>query len=295
MRIITMPLTTSPRPSRVTAPWRIIGARWTRATSAIRTGVPSSRVATTTCRMSSRLVSSPSPRTMRCSPAWTMVPPPVETLFRSRASVRSPRPRPKARREVGSTWTSKVFSSPPKTLSSTTPGTDRTSWAMSQSRISRSSMRDQHPSAAASGAEPGPRGHAGSPRTSKAYISPSALVSGPISGTPCSGAMEARASDRRSCTCWRAKYKSVPSSKTSVTADRPLREMLRTSSRAGSPLIAASTGKVTKRSTSSGPRAGAWVSTCTWTLVMSGTASMGSSVAARRPNAATPAVIRTTR
>src|SRR5690606_27906380 len=41
------------------------------------------------------------------------------------------------------------------------------------------------------------------------------------------------------------------------------------------------------RSTSTGPSAGTFVSTCTWTLVMSGTASMGSCCALRTPTAAT--------
>jgi hypothetical protein len=47
-------------------------------------------------------------------------------------------------------------------------------------------------------------------------------------------------------------------------------------------------GYVTKRSTSSGPSAGAVVRICTWTFVMSGTASIG-----RRRAAWTPATART--
>ena len=45
---------------------------------------------------------------------------------------------------------------------------------------------------------------------------------------------------------------SVPSSNTTVTADSPNFETLRISSMAGRPLMAVSTGKVMKRSTSSG-------------------------------------------
>ncbi len=44
----------------------------------------------------------------------------------------------------------------------------------------------------------------------------------------------------------------------------------------GSPLIAVSTGNVTKRSISTGLRPGACVSTSTWFGVTSGTASIGS-------------------
>jgi hypothetical protein len=76
---------------------------------------------------------------------------------------------------------------------------------------------------------------------------------------------------------WRARSRSVPSSKTTVTAERPKRETLRICSTPGSPLIDDSTGNVMVRSTSTGPSAGTLVRTCTWTLVMSGTASIGRS------------------
>src|SRR3990172_3893890 len=76
---------------------------------------------------------------------------------------------------------------------------------------------------------------------------------------------------------------SVPSLKTSVTAERPNLETERASSRPGRPLMASSTGVVMNRSTSSGPRAGALVRTCTCTLVTSGTASMGRVRIAARP------------
>ena len=68
----------------------------------------------------------------------------------------------------------------------------------------------------------------------------------------------------------------MPSSNTIVTAESPKRDTLRISSTPGRPLIDDSTGNVIVRSTSTGPSAGTFVSTCTWTLVMSGTASMGS-------------------
>ena len=78
---------------------------------------------------------------------------------------------------------------------------------------------------------------------------------------------------------------SVPSSKTTVTAERPNRDTERISSTRGRPLIAVSTGKVMNCSTSSGPRPGPSVSTCTWTLVTSGTASIGSWPSDRTPSA----------
>jgi hypothetical protein len=78
---------------------------------------------------------------------------------------------------------------------------------------------------------------------------------------------------------------SVPSSKTTVTADKPNLEVDRTSIRSGRPLMACSTGVVMNFSTSSGPRAGDDVKTWTCTLVTSGTASMGSLAIATRPPA----------
>jgi hypothetical protein len=68
---------------------------------------------------------------------------------------------------------------------------------------------------------------------------------------------------------------SVPSSKTTVTTERPNFVSDRTSSSRGRPLIAVSTGNVTNCSTSSGARPGLSVSTWTCTVVMSGTASIG--------------------
>lgn len=50
------------------------------------------------------------------------------------------------------------------------------------------------------------------------------------------------------------------------------------------PAIARSIGVVTNVSTSTGPRAGAGVITCTWTFVTSGTASMPTRVAATEPS-----------
>jgi hypothetical protein len=61
-----------------------------------------------------------------------------------------------------------------------------------------------------------------------------------------------------------------------VTWLNPLREIERELSSPGIPAIAVSTGKVTSRSMSSGPRLGSTVLICTCLLVMSGTASIGS-------------------
>src|SRR3954452_23583717 len=75
----------------------------------------------------------------------------------------------------------------------------------------------------------------------------------------------------------------VASVKTMVTTDSPYFESDRTCSTFGVPAIARSTGTVTYCSTSTGESAGAAVMTCTWTFVTSGTASIGSSSAARTP------------
>src|SRR5690606_31891316 len=88
---------------------------------------------------------------------------------------------------------------------------------------------------------------------------------------------------------------SAPSSKTTVTCDSPNFDTERRSVTCGRPLIERSTGTVTKRSTSSGPSAGAFVRICTWTFVMSGTASIGSVRAALSPSATTTAVSTSTR
>src|SRR6188472_315319 len=83
---------------------------------------------------------------------------------------------------------------------------------------------------------------------------------------------------------------SVPSSKTTVTTDRPYFEIERTSSTFGIPDIARSTGTVTYCSTSTGDSAGAAVITWTCTLVTSGTASIGRSAADRIPTITRSAV-----
>src|SRR5690554_2746396 len=63
-----------------------------------------------------------------------------------------------------------------------------------------------------------------------------------------------------------------------VTTERPNLEIDRISRTPGRFAMASSTGKVTNCSISSVPRLGAWVITCTWLLVMSGTASSGTLV-----------------
>jgi hypothetical protein len=85
-----------------------------------------------------------------------------------------------------------------------------------------------------------------------------------------------RASCKRSLTSWRAKYRSVPSLNTTVTWDRPYFDSERVPSSRGKPFITLSIGKLMRCSTSSGEMPGAAVLICTWTLVMSGTASIGS-------------------
>jgi len=70
---------------------------------------------------------------------------------------------------------------------------------------------------------------------------------------------------------------------TTVTAEIPAREVLRTSSKPGKPAMARSIGALTRVSTSSGPSASAGVSTCTCTFVTSGTASIGTLLAPTKP------------
>ncbi len=88
---------------------------------------------------------------------------------------------------------------------------------------------------------------------------------------------------------------SVPSRKMIVTAETAVRLTDRISSSPGMPFIAISTGKVRYCSTSSGDRPGAVVSTETWVLVTSGTASTDSLRIASSENANTaPQIARTT-
>src|SRR5437867_6658506 len=77
----------------------------------------------------------------------------------------------------------------------------------------------------------------------------------------------------------------VLSVKMSVTCDRPNLESERISVMPGTPASSVSRGNVTSFSISSGASAGTSVFTWTWTLVMSGTASIGSRAADHRPTA----------
>src|SRR5712691_7164931 len=79
---------------------------------------------------------------------------------------------------------------------------------------------------------------------------------------------------------------SVLSLKTAVTWANPLREKDQVFSRPGMPASATSIGKVTCFSISKGDKAGAKALIWTWTLVMSGTASIGSLVSDHTPDTA---------
>src|ERR1700686_1645689 len=79
---------------------------------------------------------------------------------------------------------------------------------------------------------------------------------------------------------------SVRSLNTAVTWAKPLRENDHVLSRPGVPASATSIGNVTCFSTSRGDSAGAKALTWTWTLVISGTASMGRTVKAQAPDRA---------
>ncbi len=88
---------------------------------------------------------------------------------------------------------------------------------------------------------------------------------------------------------------SVSSSKIAVTCENPNFESERTSTRPGRPEMACSATKVICRSTSTGESSGAVVLTCTWTGVVSGNASKGSSERLLAPAIASTAVaIKTT-
>src|SRR5271165_2796550 len=76
---------------------------------------------------------------------------------------------------------------------------------------------------------------------------------------------------------------SVRSVKTAVIWAKPLRENDQVRSSPGVPASATSIGNVTCFSISSGESAGAKALTWTWTLVMSGTASIGRTVSAQPP------------
>ncbi len=86
------------------------------------------------------------------------------------------------------------------------------------------------------------------------------MDTGPSTGMMPSG-MRGVTSISRSVTSWRAKYTSVVSVKTRVMMDRPLLLSERISTRPGMPVMAISSGTVTKRSISSGERPGASVAT----------------------------------
>src|SRR5215203_2070156 len=87
---------------------------------------------------------------------------------------------------------------------------------------------------------------------------------------------------------------SVLSVKTAVTWEKPLRENERVDSSPGVPASAVSIGKVICFSISIGVSAGAIALIWTWTLVTSGTASIGNRVSDQKPEAAAASVTSTT-
>src|SRR5205823_6056516 len=113
-----------------------------------------------------------------------------------------------------------------------------------------------------------------------------------LTSTP--GGRFALASLMRSVTCWRAKKMSVLSVKTVVIWANPLRENDRVDSSPGMPVSAVSIGNVTCFSISMGENAGAMALIWTWTLVTSGTASIGNIVRDQAPEIATARVASTT-
>src|SRR5258705_9660354 len=82
----------------------------------------------------------------------------------------------------------------------------------------------------------------------------------------------------------------VRSAYTAVICAKPFRENDRVDYSPGIPASAVSSATVTCFSISTGVRAGAVALTCTWTLVTSGTASIGNLVRDQKPDAATTKV-----
>ena len=93
----------------------------------------------------------------------------------------------------------------------------------------------------------------------------------------------------RSVTCWRAQYRSTPSSKSMVMSAMPYLEMERTTRLLGMLKSSCSMGLTTRCSTSSGVMPGIFKMTLAWVGEMSGKASMG-----RFSQACMPASIRAT-
>ena len=101
---------------------------------------------------------------------------------------------------------------PPMVLTSVTPGTLRSCGRTTQScNVRRSVAVNGVPSALRAFA---------SASTVYMKISPMPVAMGPISGSSPAGSCDLTCC-RRSATCWRAKYRSVPSLNTTVTCDSP--------------------------------------------------------------------------
>ena len=106
-------------------------------------------------------------------------------------------------------------------------------------------------------------------------ISPITDAAGAITGAAMSGGREARASCSFSATICRARWASVPQANSTVTIDRPILVAERTRRTPGAPLSAASIGKLTWASTSTGAMPWASVTTVTVGAVRSGNTSTG--------------------
>ncbi len=99
------------------------------------------------------------------------------------------------------------------------------------------------------------------------YSSPITLDSGPSAGRASAGSS---AWARRSCTCWRDQYLSVPSAKMIRMLDSPKFDTERRKVIPAMPLTSFSMGIVMSRSTSSAARPGQMVMTSTCTSATSG-------------------------
>ena len=163
--------------------------------------------------------------------------------------------------------TSKVRTSPPNELTSATPGMVRSSGRITQSRTRRFS------------ANPKP-----SPSSVNMYTSLSGVVIG--AKPPLTLAGKSRMTElNRSETCWRAQYKSTPSSKSIVISAMPYLEMERTMRLFGMLSSSCSMGLTTRCSTSSGVIPGILRITLACVGEISGNASIG-----RLSHACVPAI-----
>ena len=113
--------------------------------------------------------------------------------------------------------------------------------------------------------------------------SPMIEVVGPSTGRPAAGGREGAARFARSATVCRARYVSIPHSKSTQTIVTPTAVAERTLRTPGAPFMAVSRGIVTSCSMSAGATLGCSTTTVTLGAVKSGSTSTGNSAIAKPP------------